>query len=84
MTAIAAAKEIADIDADTKINLRPFPREKTTAEQIEDIFGGSAEVSESLTQMNQILQLPEVQAAIKMRNSSKIGAEMTADLPEIK
>jgi protease-4 len=84
MAAIAAAKEIADIDADTKINLRSFPREKTTAEQIEDIFGGSVEVSEGLAQMNQILQLPEVQAAIKMRNSSKIGAEMTADLPEIK
>ena len=84
MTAIAAAKEIADIDAETKINLRKFPREKTTSEQIEELFGGSVEMSEGLAQMNQILQLPEVQAAIKMRNSSKIGAEMTADLPELR
>jgi len=41
-------------------------------------------MSENLATMNEIMQLPEVQAAINARNANKIGAELKADLAEIK
>ena len=84
MKAIEVAKEMAEIDADAKINLKRFPRAKTTSEQLEDLFGGSAQMSESLAAMNEIMQLPEVQAAIKARQATKIGNELKAELDEIK
>ncbi len=84
MKAIEVAKEMAEIDADTKINLKRFPRAKSTSEQLEELFGGSAQMSENLAAMSEIMQMPEVQAAIKMRKSSKIGAELEAEIAEIK
>jgi len=41
-------------------------------------------MSESLTTMTEILQIPEVQAAIRMRKANRIGAELEAKLGEIK
>lgn len=84
MKAIEVAKEMAEIDADTKINLKRFPRAKSTSEQLEELFGGSAQMSENLAAMSEIIQMPEVQAAIKMRKSSKIGAELEAEIADIK
>ena len=83
MKAIDIAKDIAEIKPDAKINLKRFPRAKSTSEQLEELFGGSAQVSENLAQMSEIMQLPEVQAAIKARQVNKIGAELEADLAEI-
>jgi len=40
-------------------------------------------MSENLAQMSQIMQIPEVQAAIKMRNANKIGAELEAELGRV-
>lgn len=84
MKAIELAKEMADIEPDAKINLKRFPRAKSTSEQLEELFGGSAQMSESLAVMNEVLQLPEVQSAIKMRKANKIGAELKAEIAEIK
>ena len=83
MKAIEVAKEMAEIDADAKINLKRFPREKSTSEQLEELFGGSAQMSENLAQMSEIMQMPEVQAAIKMRKAGKIGAELEAELAKV-
>jgi len=83
MKAIEVAKEVAEIDADAKVHLKRFPRAKSTSEQLEDLFGGSVEMSENLAQMSQIMQIPEVQAAIKMRNANKIGAELEAELGRV-
>ena len=41
-------------------------------------------MSESLAAMNEIMQLSEVQAAIKARQATKIGNELKAELDEIK
>ena len=41
-------------------------------------------MSENLAAMSEIMQMPEVQAAIKMRDANKIGAELKAELDEIK
>jgi len=84
MKAIEVAKDIAEIDADAKINLKRFPRVKSTSEQLEELFGGSAQMSENLSQMSEIMNLPEVQAAIRARQANKIGAELEAELAEIK
>ena len=84
MKAIEVAKEMAEIEPDAKINLKRFPRVKSTSEQLEELFGGSAQMSENLAAMSEIMQMPEVQAAIKMRDANKIGAELKAELDEIK
>jgi len=84
MKAIEVAKEIADIDMNAKIHLKQFPRAKSTSEQLEELFGGSVQMSENLASMSEIMQLPEVQAAIKARQASRIGAELEAELAEIK
>ena len=84
MKAIEVAKEMAEIDADAKINLKRFPRAKSTSEQLEELFGGSAQMSENLAAMSEIMQMPEVQAAIKIRKTNKIGAELEAELDEVK
>jgi len=84
MKAIEVAKEIADIDMNAKIHLKQFPRAKSTSEQLEELFGGSVQMSENLASMSEIMQLPEVQAAIKARQASRIGAELEAELAKIK
>jgi len=84
MKAIEVAKEVAEIDADAKVHLKRFPRAKSTSEQLEELFGGSVAMSENLAAMGEIMQMPEVQAAINARNANKIGAELEADLAEIK
>ena len=84
MKAIEVAKEVAEIDEDTKINLKRYPRAKTTSEQLEQLFGGSTQMSENLSQISEIMNLPEVQAAIKARQATKIGQELKAEVNELK
>jgi len=83
MRAIEVAKEVAEIDADAKINLKRYPRAKSTSEQIEDILGGSAQMGDDLAAISEIMNLPEVKAAIKARQAAKIGQELKAELENI-
>ena len=83
MKAIEVAKEMADIEPNAKINLKRFPRAKSTSEQLEELFGGSAQMSENLAQMTEIMQMPEIQAAIKMRKANKLGAELEAEIGKV-
>lgn len=80
MKALEVAKEIAEIEADKKVNLKRYPRVKTTSEQLAELFGGSAQVSANLAQFSEIIEMPEVQAAIRARNAAKIGNELKADI----
>jgi len=84
MKAIDVAKEAADIDADTKINLKRYPRAKSTSEQLEELLGGSVKISDNLSQLSEIMNLPEVQAAIKARQVTKVGQELKAEFGEVK
>ena len=79
MKAIEVAKAAADIDADAKVNLKRYPRAKSTSEQLEDLLGGSVAVSDNLAQMSEIMNLPEVQAAIRARQATRIGNELKAE-----
>ncbi|GGX55840.1 protease [Litorimonas cladophorae] len=84
MTAINAAKKLAEIDADEDVRIKIFPRQKTVEEQIEDLFTGSAQVAEDVKILREITALPEVQAALRARNSARFGQEMKADIPELR
>ena len=83
MKAIEVAKEIAEIDADAKINLKRYPRAKSTSEQLEALLNGSVEMNENLSQLSDIMDLPEVQAAIKARGSTKVGNELKVEIAAI-
>ena len=83
MKAIEVAKEIAEIDADAKINLKRYPRAKPTSEQLEALLNGSVEMNENLSQLSDIMDLPEVKAAIKARQTTQLGNELKADLDSI-
>lgn len=84
MTAIDAAKRFADLDEDADIRIKVFPRQKTFDEQLQDLFSGSAQVTQDIQTLREITALPEVQAAIRARNKARMGQEMAADIPEIK
>ena len=82
--AINAAKRLAEIDEDEDVRIKVFPRQKSIEEQINDLFTGSAQLSQDVQTLREIAALPEVQAALRARNSAKFGQEMQADIPEIK
>ena len=82
--AISAAKRLAEIDEDEDVRIKVFPRQKSIEEQINDLFTGSAQLSQDVQTLREIAALPEVQAALRARNSAKFGQEMQADIPEIK
>ena len=84
MKAIEVAKELAEIDADAKINLKQYPRPKTTTEQLEDILGGSVKVQDDIATLGEIAALPEVQALIKARQATRIGNELKTEFETIK
>ena len=84
MTAIQAAKKLAEIDEDEDVRIKIFPRQKTIEEQINDLFTGSAQLAQDVQILQEIAALPEVQAALRARNNARFGQEMAADIPEIK
>ncbi len=84
MTAIDAAKRLAKIDADEEVRIKIFPRQKTVEEQIEDIFTGSTQIAQDVQVLREISAMPEVQAAIRARNSASFGQEMKANIPEVR
>ena len=84
MTAIEAAKRLAEIDADEDVRIKIFPRQKTIEDQINDLLTGSAQMAQDVKTLQEITALPEVQAALKARNSARFGQEMKADIPEVK
>jgi protease-4 len=84
MKAIEVAKELAEIKPEEEIRLKRFPRALTPAEQIEKLFTGTAQMQSDIAALRKITALPEVQAALRAREASRVGQEMKADLPEIK
>ena len=84
MTAINAAKKLAEIDADEDVRIKVFPRQKSIEDQINDLFTGSAQLAQDVQTLQEIAALPEVQAALRARQSAEFGQELKADIPEIK
>lgn len=84
MTAIDAAKKLAEIDEDEEVRIKVFPRQKTIEDQINDLFTGSAQMAQDVKALQEIAALPEVQAALRARQSARFGQELKADIPEVK
>ena len=84
MTAIDAAKKLADIDADEDVRIKIFPRQKTIEDQINELFTGSAQMAKDVQTLQELAALPEVQAALRAREGARFGQEMKADIPEIR
>lgn len=83
MKAVDVAKDLASIDKDEDFRIKRFPRTPTTAEQLEQLFNGSAQAQADIAALREITALPEVQAALRARNASRIGQELKADLPVV-
>ena len=82
--AISVAKELADIDEDTSVRLKRFPRTPSTSEQLEQLFSGVSQMQTDISTLREITALPEVQAALKARQASvRVGQELKADVIEI-
>ena len=88
MRAIEIAKELAEIDADKKVNLRRYPRPKTRGEQFESLLNTSVEIGQDIRTIREITSIPEVQAVLKARAEmdamARGQAQMSADIGEIK
>jgi len=84
MTAIDAAKKLADIDADEDVRIKIFPRQKTIEDQISELLTGSAQVAQDVQTLQELMALPEVQAALRARQGARFGQEMKADIPTIR
>jgi len=67
MKAVDMAKSLAEIDKDTKVYIKRFPRPKTPQQQLEALLGNSAQVSRDLEALREIGSLPEIEALIQAR-----------------
>jgi protease-4 len=83
LTAVNVAKGLANIDEDTDVRIKRFPRQLTPAEQIEQLLSGTAQAQKDIAALRQITTLPEVQAALKAREAGRIGQELKADIPAV-
>ena len=86
MKALEIAKELAEIDVDTKVQVRVFPREKTDMEKFEELFSASAEATANLQDLQALTSSPEFKAFMRAKAlaAEQQGVQMKADLPEFK
>lgn len=84
MKALDVAKELAGIDADTKVQIKKYPREKTDMEKLEELFNASAEASANLSELQALTQSPEFKAFMRAKAmaAEQQGVQMKADLPK--
>ncbi len=84
MKALEVAKELAEIDADTKVQIRKFPRELTDMEKLEQMFNVTAEATANLQDLQTLTSSAEFQAFMRAKAliNEKGQAQMKADLPK--
>lgn len=81
--AIDVAKALAELDKDSDVRIKRFPRQLSPAEQIQQILSGTAQAQKDIAALRQITALPEVQAALRARDTGRIGQELKADIAKI-
>ncbi len=84
MKALEIAKELAEIDADTKVKIRKFPRELTDMEKLEQMFNITAQATANLQDLQALTQSAEFQAFMRAKAlmNERGQAQMKADLPK--
>lgn len=85
MKALEVTKEVAGIEADEKVRIKTFPREKTQQEQLMALFSVTADAAASAEELKVLMSTPEFQALIKARSKMENLHQMqlSADIPEI-
>jgi protease-4 len=83
-TALRAAKRFAELDEDADVRVKRFPRQKTREELFNDLLSGTASTGRDLDRIGALMEMPEVQAAMRMRaNMAAQGQELRGTLPII-
>ncbi|MGJ8559046.1 MAG: signal peptide peptidase SppA [Litorimonas sp.] len=83
-TALRAAKRFAEIDENDAVRVKRFPRPKTREELFNDLLSGTASTGRDLERLGALMNMPEVQAAIRMREQAlATGQELRGTLPII-
>lgn len=75
--AVAAARELAGLEADEPVRLRRFPAQPTPLEAFQQLFGLSADGVSALARLDALMSLPEVGAALAARERP-VGVQLTA------
>jgi len=85
MRAIEIAKELAEIEADDKVRIKSFPREKTPQEQLMEMFSASAQSAATLEELRTLADTPEFKALLETRRALEDTDKSTlrAVLPNI-
>ena len=88
--AIELAKEAGGIDADSAVNIRQYPRNKTLSEEITALMGGTVKAGQGLgqisTQINTLLSDPAIGAAMVAKTQADLmqaDKSLLAALPRI-
>lgn len=71
-SAVEEARALIGVASDEPVRLRRFPAPRTPLEAFQELFGASAEGARAAARLNEILSLPEVQAALRERD--RLGA----------
>lgn len=83
-TALRAAKRFAELEEDSDVRVKRFPRPKTREDLFNDLLSGSASTGRDLERLGALMNMPEVQAAIRMREQAlATGQELRGTLPII-
>ncbi len=84
-TAVAAAKRLAEIEADADVRLKTFPRAKTQEELFEELFSGTAQAGADFEAISALINSPEARTLIEARaRAMRQGQELRADLPTVR
>jgi protease-4 len=77
--AVDAAKELAGIAPDARVQLKRFPQERDPFEAFQELFGVSAQSAQAAARVNALMELPEVRAAMEARRAMDTrGVQMRA------
>ncbi|GHA93345.1 protease [Algimonas arctica] len=84
-TALRAAKRFAELDEDAAVRVKRFPHPKSREELFNDLLSGTASTGRDLERLGALMNMPEVQAAIRMREQAMAaGNELNAQLPTVR
>jgi protease-4 len=82
--AIAKAKELAGIDADTSVRIKRFPEQQSPFEALANAFGVSGEAARALILIGSAVEDPQAQAVMRRIEADRMrreGAVVLADRP---
>lgn len=85
LKAVDIAKELAEIDADTVVKIKKFPRDLTPSEQLEQMFNVTVDATANLEDLRTLAQSPEFKALLKAKTALNTkNTSLRANLPDIK